>query len=277
MTIDTYAALEKKCREVRYLTFDAIGTLGVGHLGGSFSAVDALVVLYYRHLRFDPKQPKMEGRDRFVLSKGHAGPALYAILADHGIIDKSELSTLNRHETRLPSHADMNRTPGIDMTTGSLGQGLSCAVGIAVGSKIKKDGARVYCMIGDGESNEGQIWEAAMYAAHMHLDNLIVFTDYNKMQVDGQTKDILGLEPICDKWISFGWNAERVDGHDVKAIDEAIDRAKAIKGKPCMIILDTLKGKGISFIEEIWQNNHNVNVTPVQHEAGLAELAKEGF
>ena len=277
MTINNYNDLERKCREIRYLTFDSIGTLGVGHLGGCLSAIDALVVLYYRHLNIDPKNPKMDGRDRFVLSKGHAGPALYSILADLGIIDKAELCTLNQYETRLPSHADMNRTPGIDMTTGSLGQGLSCAVGIALGSKIKKDGARIYSMIGDGESNEGQIWEAAMYASHMKLDNLIAFTDYNKMQLDGPTYEINDLEPICDKWAAFGWNTFRVDGHDVKAIDEVISKAKETKGKPSMIILDTLKGKGISSMEAICHNNHNVTLNAETHQAGLFELLKGGF
>lgn len=276
MRIESYSELEQKSRDIRYLTFDAIGTLGVGHIGGSFSAVDALVALYYRHMRINPENPKMEGRDRFVLSKGHAGPALYAILCDLGIIERSELYTLNQHETRLPSHPDMVRTPGIDMTTGSLGQGLSCAVGIAIGSRLKKDGATIYCMIGDGESNEGQVWEAAMYASHMKLDNLIVFTDYNKMQIDGETKDVVELEPLADKWTAFGWNAVQIDGHDLKAIDEALTSAKATTGKPSMIILDTLKGKGISFIEELWRNNHNMSISPDQHKAGLAELTKEG-
>ncbi|NLY70550.1 MAG: transketolase [Clostridiales bacterium] len=275
--MDNYNDLEKKCREIRYLTFDAIGNLGVGHLGGCLSAIDALVVLYYRHMNIDPKNVKMEGRDRFVLSKAHAGPALYSILADLGVFDKKELYTLNQIDTNLPSHADMVRTPGIDMTAGSLGQGLSCAVGIAIGSKIKKDNARIYCMIGDGESNEGQIWEAAMYAAHMKLDNLIAFTDHNKMQLDGQTSEINDLEPLVNKWTSFGWNTYRVDGHDVKAIDEAITKAKEVKGKPSMIILDTIKGKGISFIEAKWMNNHNINVTPEEHKAGLEELLKGGF
>ena len=277
MRIDNYSDLEKKCREIRYLTFDQIGSLGVGHLGGCLSAIDALVVLYYRHMNIDPNNVKMEGRDRFVLSKAHAGPALYSILADLGVFDKNELYTLNQIDTNLPSHADMVRTPGIDMTAVSLGQGLSCAVGIAIGSKIKKDNARIYCMIGDGESNEGQIWEAAMYGAHMKLDNLIAFTDHNKMQLDGQISEINDLEPMVDKWTSFGWNTYRVDGHDVKAIDEAIVKAKEVKGKPSMIILDTIKGKGVSFIEEKWMNNHNINVTPEEHKAGLEELLKGGF
>ncbi len=267
--------LNPKCKRIRYLTIDEIAELGVGHAGGSMSMVEALVVLYYKHMNVNPKDPKMEGRDRFVLSKAHAGPALYAVLADKGYFPLENLKTLNRPSTTLPSHADMVRTPGVDMTAGSLGQGLSCAVGIAVASKLKKDGAYVHAMLGDGESNEGQIWEAAMYAAHKELDNLICFTDYNKMQLDGQIEEISGLEPLTDKWKSFGWNVYSVDGHDVEAIDEAITDAKSKSQKPSMIILNTLKGKGVSFLEEKWQNNHNVNISPEERAIALEEL-KEG-
>ena len=169
----------------------------------------------------------------------------------------------------------MIRTPGVDMTAGSLGQGLSCAAGIATGSKLAKDGAYVYAMIGDGESNEGQIWEAAMYAAQRKLDNLICFTDYNKMQLDGQVSEISGLEPLTDKWAAFGWNVYNIDGHDVEAIDDAITDAKSKTGKPAMIILNTLKGKGVSFLEEKWLNNHNVTISPMERAIALDEL-KEG-
>ena len=266
--------LNDKCRRIRYLTVDAIGKLGVGHLGGCMSIVEALVVLYYNHLRIDPGNPKMEGRDRFVLSKGHAGPALYAVLADRGFFPAVWLDTLNQPGTRLPSHADMNRTPGVDMTTGSLGQGFSCAVGIALGATLRKDGARIYTVIGDGESNEGLIWEAAMYAGHKKLSNLIAFTDYNKMQIDGPTKEINDLEPLADKWKAFGWDVRPVDGHDVAAIDDAILHAKSQKEKPSMIILDTLKGKGVSFLEASWRDNHNVNISPEQHRQALEELSR---
>jgi transketolase len=264
--------LTDKCRHIRYLLLDEIGKLGVGHLGGCLSAVEALVVTYYNHMRVDPANPQKAGRDRFVLSKGHAGPVLYAILADKGYFPLSWLDTLNRPGTKLPSHADMNRTPGVDMTTGSLGQGFSCAVGIALGAKLRADGARVYAMIGDGESDEGLIWEAAMLAAHKKLDNLIAFTDYNKMQLDGQIKDINGLEPLEDKWRAFGWNARSVDGHDVAEIDAAAESAKAQTEKPSMIILNTHKGKGVSFLEALWENNHNVTLTPEQHALALEEL-----
>ena len=188
---------------------DAIGRVGVGHVGGSLSVVEALVVLYYRHMRIDPHNPRMEGRDRFVLSKGHAGPALYSVLACKGYFDRSLLETLNAPETLLPSHCDMNRTPGVDMTAGSLGQGISCAVGIALGARLKKDGARVYCVIGDGESQEGQVWEAAMYAAHMKLDNLIAFTDYNGQQLDAPIDEINSLEPLVDKWRGLRMERDR--------------------------------------------------------------------
>lgn len=264
--------LNQKCTRVRYLTIDEIAALGVGHAGGSMSMIEALVVLYYKHMNINPKDPKMEGRDRFVLSKAHAGPALYATLADKGYFPLEMLQTLNRPGTSLPSHADMVRTPGVDMTAGSLGQGLSCAVGIAIGSKLSKDGAYVYAMIGDGESNEGQIWEAAMYAAHKKLDNMICFTDFNKMQLDGEVSDINGLEPLTDKWRAFGWNVYSVDGHDVEAIDAAVTDAKSKKGKPSMIILNTLKGKGVSFLEAKWQNNHNVTINAEERAIALEEL-----
>lgn len=264
--------LIKKARRIRYLTMDQIGELGVGHLGGAMSIIDALTVLYYRHMNIDPKNPKMEGRDRFVLSKGHAGPALYSVLAEKGYFPIEQLYTLNKLGTSLPSHADMNLTPGIDMTAGSLGQGLSCAVGIALGSRLKNDQARVYAMIGDGESQEGQIWEAAMYSGQMKLDNLTVFTDYNKMQIDDEVCNINTMEPIEDRWEAFGWNVLSVDGHDVEAIDKAINAAKEYKGKPTMIILNTHKGKGVSFLEKNWKNNHNVTVSPEERKLALDEL-----
>jgi len=267
--------LIEKCRQIRYDLIDSVGTLGVGHLGGSLSIVEVMAVIYYKHLRIDPKNPKMEGRDRFVLSKAHAGPALYATLTNRGFFERDLIYTLNQPDTLLPSHADMNLTPGVDMTAGSLGQGLSCAVGIAIGARLRKDGARVYVIIGDGESYEGQIWEAAMFAAHKKLDNLIVLCDYNKMCLDGEIAVICGLEPLTDKWRAFGWNVSECDGHDIEAIDDAIIQAKGVKGKPCMIILHTHKGKGVSFIEANWRNNHNVVITHEEHMRALAELEKK--
>ena len=252
--------LNEKSRHLRKLIIEMIGRLGVGHVGGSLSIVEVLAVLYNKEMNIDPKNPKMPERDRFVLSKGHAGPALYATLADRGYFPVSELATLNKPNTNLPSHCDMRRTVGIDMTAGSLGQGLSAAVGMAIGAKLDKSPIRVYALIGDGESQEGQIWEAAMLAAQHKLDNLTVFLDYNKMQIDGMIEDIVGLAPVDKKWESFGWNVMSVNGHDVEEIYDAIERAKEYKGKPTMIILNTIKGKGAYFAEGKL-SGHSMNVT----------------
>jgi transketolase len=276
MTTDEKIALQQKCRQIRYSIVNAIGRVGVGHLGGSLSIVEALVVLYYRHMRIDPQNPRLEGRDRLVLSKGHAGPALYSVLADKGYFDKELLSTLNAPETNLPSHCDMNRTPGIDMTAGSLAQGISCAVGIALASRIKRDGARVYAIVGDGECQEGQVWEAAMYAGNMKLDNLMAFTDHNHLEVDGSVDEINSLAPLPDKWRAFGWNViEVAQGNDVAAVDDAVVRAKTCQGMPSMIILQTLKGKGVSFAEAAGFANHNMPVSKEQWLQALEELKGE--
>ena len=264
--------LEEKSRYIRSLIMDEIGKLGVGHVGGSLSVVETLVVLYNKVMNIDPKNPDLEGRDRFVLSKGHAGPAVYAILADRGYFDISELNTLNKAETKLPSHCDMNKTKGIDMTVGSLGQGISCAIGMAKASKMKKDNAYIYCIVGDGESQEGEVWEAAMSAAHFQLNNLIAFIDYNKLQIDGAVEEVMNIAPIDRKWEAFGWNVITVDGHKVAKIYEAIGEAKKSQDKPTMIILNTVKGKGVSFIEAMGFKNHSMNVTEDQRIAALKEL-----
>ena len=264
--------LQAKCVEVRKALLKTIGTLGVGHIGGSLSIVELLVVLYEKHMKVDPSNPKMEGRDRLVVSKGHSGPAVYATLCTEGFFDESWLLTLNQPGTNLPSHCDMNKTPGVDMTTGSLGQGFSCAMGIAKASKIRKDGATIYTIIGDGESQEGQIWEAAMFAAQQKLDNVIAFTDYNKMQIDGTIDEICGLDPLDEKWRAFGWNViVEEEGNDVEQIDVAINCAKH-SSKPSMIILNTIKGKGISFVEKAGVANHSMPISKEEMEAGLAEL-----
>jgi transketolase len=265
--------LMEKSKHIRRLTVDEIGILGIGHIGGCLSIVEALVVLYYKHMNIDPLNPKKEGRDRFVLSKGHAGPTLYSILADKGYFPLEELHTLNQPGTNLPSHCDMLRTTGIDMTTGSLGQGLSCAVGMAKASKIKKDSAYIYAVVGDGESQEGQIWEAAMLSSHLKLNNLIAFTDHNKLQIDGAVRDINNLESLQDKWKSFGWNVINViDGHDIEEIDEAVTEAKKSMKKPTMIILNTIKGKGISFVENKGAANHNMPFGEEDKIKALQEL-----
>ena len=259
-------------RQIRRLTLQSIADLGVGHVGGAMSIVDVLAVLYEKQMNYDPKEPGKRDRDRLVLSKGHAGPALYAALALKGFFPSNWLNTLNQGGTRLPSHCDRNLTPGIDMTTGSLGQGLSAACGIALGNRIDRVNARTFCIIGDGESDEGQVWEAAMFAAQYGLDKIVAFTDYNKMQIDGYTKDILDLGDIELKWKSFGWNTARIDGHDYTAIDKAISTAEKSGEKPSMIILDTIKGKGCTFAEgEL--GSHNMTVSRDQLKEALAALA----
>lgn len=262
----------KMSKEIRKLTIECIAHLGVGHIGGCLSIIDLLTVLYYSVMNIDPKDPLKEDRDRLIVSKGHAGPAIYATLASKGYFNISELKTLNKINTNLPSHCDMNKTPGIDMTTGSLGQGFSCAVGVAIGSKLKNDNAYIYTIIGDGESQEGQIWEAAMYAAHKQLDNLIAFTDNNKLQIDGTTSEINSLGNIVSKWESFNWNVYNIDGHNTKEIYETINKAKTVKNKPSMIILNTIKGKGISFVESAGVANHNMKINKEQLDVALKEL-----
>jgi transketolase len=264
--------LKQFAKEIRINIVDCIGSIGVGHIGGCLSIADLLAVLYGRKMRIDKDQPTMQGRDRLVCSKGHAGPAIYATLAAAGFFPKEELLTLNRGGTNLPSHCDMNKTIGVDMTAGSLGQGLSCAVGMAIGSKIRNDGAYIYAIIGDGESQEGQIWEAGMLAAHKKLDNLIVFTDYNKMQIDGTLDEINSLNPLDKKWKAFGFNVLVIDGHDVLAIDKAIEKAKKTKGKPTMIILNTIKGKGIGFVEAAKVGSHSMSLSPEQCDIAKKEI-----
>ena len=263
--------LEEMAIEIRKLTIESIGKLGVGHIGGCLSICDLLSVLYFDIMNIDPENPKDEERDRFVLSKGHGGPALYSALALKGYFDKSLLDTLNRPNTDLPSHCDMNRTVGIDMTTGSLGQGFSCAVGIAIGARMIDKDYFVYTCIGDGESQEGQIWEAAMLAGSQRLGKLIAFTDYNKMQIDGTIEQINGLYPLHDKWEAFGWHVQVVDGHDIKALKNAILLAKNMSSRPSMIIMDTIKGKGASFCENKI-SSHNMAVTDDMWKEAVKEL-----
>ena len=270
--------LREICKDIRCDLMTSLGHLGVGHVGGCLSIVELLAVLYYKEMNIDPKNPKMEGRDRFICSKGHAGPAVYSTLANRGYFDKKELLTLNQGGTNLPSHCDMNRTIGIDMTTGSLGQGFSCAVGVALGSKVEKDGATIYALIGDGESQEGQIWEAAMFAAAKKLDNLIAFTDYNKMQIDGTTDEVNSIAPLAEKWAAFGWNVIDVeDGNDIEQVEEAVKHAKLGRGsgKPTMVILNTLKGCGVQWVVDLGTGNHNCPVTEEQAKAAIREIRGE--
>ena len=270
--------LQAICRDIRCDTLRCIGHLGVGHLGGCLSVVELLGVLYFEAMRIDPQDPRMPGRDRFICSKGHAGPAVYATLANRGYFDRRELLTLNQGGTNLPSHCDMNRTPGIDMTTGSLGQGFSCAVGAALGSKLEEDGAVIYTLIGDGESQEGQIWEAAMFAAAKQLDNLIAFTDYNKLQIDDTVAKVNDIAPLAEKWAAFGWHVIEVeDGNDVEQVSAAVKHAKLGlgSGKPTMVILNTLKGCGVPEVVALGPGNHNCPFSEAQADAAIAALRKE--
>jgi Transketolase, N-terminal subunit len=270
--------IKEVCKDIRCDIMTEIGHLGVGHIGGCLSLVELLAVLYYEEMNIDPKDPHMPGRDRLICSKGHAGPAVYATLANKGYFPKEQLLTLNRGGTHLPSHCDMNLTTGVDMTTGSLGQGFSCAVGIALGSKLERDGATIYAIIGDGESQEGQIWEAAMFAAAKKLDNLIAFTDYNKLQIDDEVAKVNDIAPLDEKWAAFGWNVIDVeDGNDVDQVREAIRHAKLGLGgeKPTMVILNTKKGCGVKWIEDLGAGNHNTNISEEQARAAIAEIRGE--
>ena len=249
--------------------------LGFGHLGGSLSIADLLAVLYSGEMKVDPANPNWEDRDFLVCSKGHAGPAIYATLALRGFFPKEELLTINQGGTHLPSHCDHNLTPGIDMTTGSLGQGSSLAVGVAMGKRISGKDNTTYLILGDGEIQEGQVWEAASLAAQQKLSNLIAFVDWNKKQLDGYISDINDFSNIAERFAAFGWDAVTVDGHDVAAIADAIENAKRLDdGRPHCIVLDTIKGKGCSFVSDA-DSNHHVTISADQLAAGLAELEEE--
>ena len=220
-----------------------------GHPGGSLSCADILTVLYFNQMNINPEKPNAEGRDRFVLSKGHCSPALYSVLARKGYFDKEELKTFRKIGSNLQGHPDMNKVPGVDMTTGSLGQGLSSAVGMAIASKMDSAGCRVYCLIGDGEIDEGQIWEAAMTASNKKLDNLCVILDNNGLQLETNIDEILDPTSLHDKFASFGFNVIECDGHNINNLIDAFDSAKQKKGMPSVIIAKTIKGKGVSFME----------------------------
>jgi transketolase len=237
------------------------------------SVVELLTALYFEHMNVDPANPAKPDRDWMVMSKGHAGPAVYATLALKGFFPKEWLHTLNKGGTRLPSHCDRNKTPGVDMTTGSLAQGFSSAVGVALGLAMDKKPVKVYTVIGDGESNEGQVWEAAMFASAKKLSNLIAFTDCNKQQLDGLTSSIMDMEPLDKKWEAFGWFTQRVDGHDFAALDAAIRAAKAETSRPSMIVMDTVKGKGCSFAEGVVPN-HNMTFDMAKANEAIAALDK---
>jgi transketolase len=241
--------LEKTAKRLRREIIKMIYQAGSGHPGGALSVLDILVVLYYKIMKIDPDNCLAPDRDRLVLSKGHACPALYAVLADRGFFPTDYLSNLRQIDSPLQGHPDMRKTPGVEMSTGSLGQGLSAANGMALAARLDNSSRRVYVILGDGECQEGQIWEAAMSAAHYRLDNLIAFLDYNGLQIDGWLRDVKMVQPLAEKWRSFGWNVLETNGHDYKALLEAVNKGKTTKGLPTMIIAHTVKGKGVSFME----------------------------
>ncbi len=263
--------LKEKTRQLRVNILKMLGEAGSGHPGGSLSSIDMLTVLYNKVMKHDPKNPSWNERDRFVLSKGHVCPALYAVLADCGYFDEKELMTLRKYESILQGHPYMFKTPGLDVSSGSLGQGLSVAVGMALASKMNNESTRVYCLMGDGESQEGQIWEAAMAAGHYKLDNLCGILDFNGLQIDGKVEKVMNINPVKDKWTAFNWNVIEIDGHDVGKIEEAFNKAGEYKGKPTLILARTVKGKGVSFMENEpgW---HGVAPNKEQLEKALAEL-----
>lgn len=247
-----------------------------GHPGGSLSSADILATLYFHEMRIKPEEPSWPDRDRFVLSKGHAAPVLYAALAEKGFFPKEELLGLRQTGRMLQGHPDMKKTPGVDMSTGSLGQGLSAANGMALAGKLDKKDYRVYVVMGDGEMAEGQIWEAAMAAAHYKLDNVTGILDYNGLQIDGSNEQVMSTSPLSDKWQAFGWHVIEVDGHDIEQLIAAFAEAKATKGKPTLLLAKTIKGKGVSFMENQvgWHGNAP---SAEQAEQALAELREEAL
>ena len=257
-----------------------IGTYNAksGHPGGSLSAADVLTYLYFKEMNVDPSNPKWADRDRFVLSKGHSAPALYAVLALKGYFDWDELKSLRHVGAMLQGHPDMKGTPGIDMSTGSLGQGISTACGMAIAGKMDNKDYRVYTVLGDGECEEGQVWEALMFAAHKNLDNLVVIVDQNGLQIDGTVAEVGGIEPLDDKFRSFGFNVLKVDGHSFEELDKAFANARETKGMPTAILMQTVKGKGVSFMENQvgWHgkatNDEEYKIAMAELEAKLAEL-----
>lgn len=262
---------QKIARQMRIEMIEALAAACCGHPGGSLSAADILAVLYFDTMNVDPSNPSWPERDRLVLSKGHAAPALYAALAERGFFPVEDLITLRKLDSHLQGHPNHNYTPGVDFSTGSLGQGLSGAVGMALAGKLDKRDYYVYCLMGDGEIQEGQIWEAAMSASHYQLDHIIGFVDHNGLQIDGSNEEVMTVTPIAEKFEAFGWNTMTIDGHDHAAIKAAIDKAKQTKGKPTVIVCETIKGKGVSFMENVvgW---HGVAPTPEQAEQAIAEL-----
>jgi transketolase len=272
MTADlNIEALRVTASRLRRNIIRMITVAGSGHPGGSLSAIDVITYLYFHRMRLDPQDPRWEERDRFILSKGHCAPALYVALAGRGYFPESELWTLRDIGSILQGHPDMRKTPGVDMTTGSLGQGLSCALGMALAGKLDRKDYRVYVMLGDGEVQSGQVWEAAMAAAHYHLDNLVTIVDDNRLQCDGMTEAVMNIRPLAEKWRAFGWRVQSIDGHDFREIHGAFEQCLPLTGKPMVILSNTVKGKGVSFMEGVvgW---HAGAPSTEMAEAALAQL-----
>lgn len=263
--------LTERAKKLRRHVITMTATAGSGHPGGSLSAADIITALYFKVMRHNPKNPDWQDRDRFILSKGHAAPILYAALAECGYFPVEELSSLRKLDSRLQGHTDRTLTPGVEMSAGSLGQGLSFGIGIVLAGKLDLRNYKVYVLLGDGECDEGQVWEAAMAAAHFRVDNLVAIVDRNQQQLNGYCSDIMNIEPLADKWRAFSWQVLEIDGHDFQQILTAFDQAREVKGKPTVIIAHTIKGKGVSFME----NNvefHGKAPTPEEAEKALKEL-----
>ena len=263
--------LKLNAAKIRRHVIESVAAANSGHPGGSLSSTDIITVLFFDEMKIDVKNPAWADRDRFVLSKGHAAPAYYAALAMNGFFPEEDLITLRKTDSYLEGHPSMRKVPGCDMSTGSLGQGISCAVGMALAGKIDKKDYRVFSILGDGELEEGQVWEAAMAAAHYGLDNLVAFVDHNNLQIDGNISDVMNPNPVADKFAAFGWSVISIDGHDLEQIKNAIDTAKTVKGKPTMVVCETVKGKGVSFMENDY-GWHGVAPNAEQTEKALAEI-----
>ena len=271
MTTNELKALKTIACKVRMGIVESTNAAKSGHPGGSLSSTEVLTYLYFKEMNVDPANPKWAERDRFVLSKGHCAPALYAVLAHRGFFPVEDLTQLRKIGSYLQGHPNMNTVPGVDMSTGSLGQGVSTACGMALAAKVQGNPCRVYTLLGDGEIQEGQVWEAAMFAAHYKLDNLCAIIDNNGLQIDGNIADVMSPYPIVDKFVAFGFHVITVDGHDYEALEKAFSEAKTIKGKPTAIVMNTTKGKGVSFME----NNagwHGKSTNPAEFEIAMAEL-----
>ncbi|MBR2048520.1 MAG: transketolase [Oscillospiraceae bacterium] len=271
MTANELKALKQLACKVRIGIVESTNAAKCGHPGGSLSSAEVLTYLYAKELNVDPANPKMATRDRFVLSKGHCAPALYAVLAHRGFFPVEDLLTLRKIGSYLQGHPNMNTVPGVDMSTGSLGQGVSTAAGMALTAKLTKNPCRVYTLLGDGEIQEGQVWEAFMFSAHYKLDNLCVIIDNNGLQIDGNIADVMSPYPIVDKMVAFGFHTITVDGHDFEALEKAFAEAKTVTGKPTAIVMNTIKGKGVSFMENQagW---HGKSTNAAEFEIAMAEL-----